>query len=1046
MVTAQRQDWRGPERLPLTPVQEDVLVESALEGGPTTQTGQARLMLPAGPAVQEVAAAWQRILESHPVLTVAIRWSGERPWQVVGAAAPSCTPAQAVDDTEARALREAALTDGFHPEQGPLLRLLCVEQAGSLELVLTFSRLVLDDRGAALLLDQLAQTVLDTDRGQARLPDVADYLRWREGMDRAAAERFWRAALAPLEGPAPLLGEGRGGGGAARQVTLALDPQLNAAVARLAGELGVPARWLALAAWSVVVAVFRGEPLAVVGAMVDCRPSRLERAIGSFELLLPVVSTVDATPVGAWLAELSATLRDVTRHAHVTGAELHAWSGVERGTALFDTAVDLRPDEDPGAELSGEAVAPVVLTLGGGRLCLRFDPSRLTADAAWRLVHHTALALAGLTGDGERAVDALPLVTDAQRAQLLADVDRTAAPYPSDRCLHQLFEAQAAATPTRTALVFRGETLTYDELNRRANRLAHHLVELGVRPDTVVGLCAEPGFDMILAILAILKAGGAYAPLDPSFPEDRLAYLVGDLRAGIVVLQPHLRSKLPASSGRLVLLDGAAERDQPEQNPDSGVQPGNLAYLMYTSGSTGRPKGVMVEHRGSVNYVWWMRGLRELGQDDASLQWTAYSFDAAVWELFWPLLVGGRAALAPARLHLDLEAFVELIQRERVTTLHFVPAMLQVFLSAPDVQRCRSLRYVFCSGEPIPTALVDRFHALLDAELINLYGVTEVSIDSTSYACPREGLPSPVPAGRALSNTAVYVLDRNLQPVPVGARGEVHIGGDSVTRGYLSRPALTADRFLPDPFHHPGARMYRTGDIGRLLPDGNLQFLGRSDHQVKIRGIRIELHEVEAELAAHPAVRECLVVPWGEGSERNLAAYVLLHVAGAVDERALREFLAVRLPEYMVPSAWLFLEAFPLNANGKIDRHALPPPASGLDFRGDQQVGPRTDTERVLSDIWTEVLGVRTIGVHDDFFSVGGNSLLATRVIARVRERYGAHLPLRVWLESGSIAELAAAVDRHTAVSQEALRVLDDVAALDESQLDSRVPGDAVGR
>nr|WP_272924018.1 amino acid adenylation domain-containing protein [Streptomyces sp. SID3343] len=636
----------------------------------------------------------------------------------------------------------------------------------------------------------------------------------------------------------------------------------------------------------------------------------------------------------------------------------------------------------------------------------------------------------------------LPLVDAVDLAALNAH-NHTAVDYPRDRCLHEHVEDQVDRTPDRPALVHEGESMSYAELDRAANRLAHHLIDLGVRPDTIVGLCAEPGFTLNVAILAVLKAGGAYAPLDPSFPPDRLTYLAEDLDCPVVLVESRLVGLLPHARKRVVLDDPQAWAHCPSDRPRTEVAPNNLAYVMYTSGSTGRPKGVLIEHGGAANFVWWISRLYELRPDESALQWTAYSFDAAVWELFWPLFVGSRAVLAPPRLHLDLNRFTELIRTERVATLHFVPAMLQTFLTAEDAGACTSLRFVFASGEPIPPTLAERFHATVDADLINLYGVTEVSIDSTYYVVPRAGGLPFVRSGRPMNNETTYVLDRHLDPVPFGARGEVYIGGDSVTRGYHGRPGLTADRFVPDPFAGGGARLYRTGDVATLLPDGHLHFLGRSDHQVKVRGIRIELHEVEAEISEHPQVRECLVTPWGEGSERSLAAYVVPR-DDRLDVAELRAFLAARMPGYMVPTSISLLPAFPLGHTGKIDRKALPAPQGSINERLTGGVAPRTETERGVARIWQEVLRVPSVGVLDDFFSVGGNSLLATRVIAAVRSRFGVRLPLRTWLESSAVAELAAAIDRYRADEDRVDAIFTEVADLPEDDVES--PDDARSR
>ncbi|GGO94197.1 non-ribosomal peptide synthetase [Wenjunlia tyrosinilytica] len=1019
----------APTALPLSAAQQDVLVSAALDGTSHGLARQARIGLPAGSGQAEVRTAWHRLLAARPVLAARLTWDGERPTQVPGATEPPFTTSDGPGAAE-RDLRE-----GFPAElDGPLLRLLWLPD--SAEAVLTYHPLLLDDLAAHLLLGDLA-AVAEGGRVLER-PCLDAYLSGLpEHQDGASPEEvaFWKAALAEVSGPAPLFAADDERSDRSTTVRVELSSQETAAVRELAWATRSCVLRLTAASWASVVARFRNEPLAVVGLLVDTRPPGLKNALGPFERVLPAPFLLDGTSTAAWLTDRSEWMEKARELGHLPGAALNDLTGAERSVALYDSVVDARDDAVLPPTSSSTAPLHLGVEDSGDTLALvaGFDPAVTDADHVERLVRCTAAVLTGAAATPDKPIDTLPLV-GARGLAAPSEHNATAVAYPSDRCLHQLVEEQVDRTPDRTALVFDGQSLDYGEMERRANRLANHLVDLGVVPGTIVGLCAEPGFALNIAILAILKAGGAYAPLDPSFPPDRLHYLAEDLDCPVVLVESHLIGKLPSVRGVVALDEPALWAHCPDTRPETGVRPGDLAYVMYTSGSTGRPKGVLIEHGGAVNFVWWISHLYPLGPEDAALQWTAYSFDAAVWELFWPLFVGARAILAPPRLHLDLNRFTELIRTERVTTLHFVPAMLQTFLTAEDAGECHLLRYVFASGEPIPTTLADRFHELLDAELINLYGVTEVSIDSTYYVVPRGADLPFIRSGRPINNTATHVLDRNLEPVPYGARGEVYIGGDSVTRGYLGRPGLTADRFIPDPFGGGGRRLYRTGDVALLLPDGHLHFLGRSDHQVKIRGIRIELLEVEAEITEHPKVRECLVVPWGEGSERSLAAYVVPS-DDSLDAAELRAFLATRVPSYMVPTSVSLLDAFPLGPTGKIERKALPRPESSISEQLSHAVPPRTETERAVAAIWQEVLGLPNPGVLDDFFSVGGNSLLATRVIAAVRRRFGVRLPLRAWLESSAIADLAAAIDRHRDAGATAQALLAEVAALPDDEV-----------
>ena len=1005
----------------LSPAQQDQLIESSLHGRGDELVRTLRIE-PAALSVDALRAGWARSTAAYPQVGLSVRRStGSAPQPVVlpvGALEPAGRLVLDRATTPIATLRYRA--DGAGRVQ---------------EVALQYHPVALDDRSArAVLVATLAPGA------DAARPSVDDYTAWLDGIDEAALETFWRAHLAPVDGPTLLRPDEPGSVAAARTLRRPVDQAVATAARRTADGLGAPIGVIGAGAWAAVVAGFRADPVAVIGALVDVRPPHLSDAIGPFETVLPLVAKVDATPAGAWLGMLATTIAELIGHGHVASGQLHRWSGTRRGAALFDSVVDLRPILAPdGSQLTRPQTVPIMVGYDGDEIRLDFDPARVPEDVATGLIDALSLVLGRLVSDPDTEVDAIGLVSADQREALLAR-SITSAIYPADRCLHQLVEEQAAATPHRIAVTYLDRSRTYAELNQDANRLAHHLRTLGVGPDSIVGLCSLPGHDMVTGILAILKAGGAYAPLDPAFPDERLSYLARDMACDVVLSQSDLAGRLPSLGQHLVPLDAPGLwSDQPDTNPDTGVSPANLSYVMYTSGSTGRPKGVLIEHRGAVNFVWWMVANYRLGDGDAALQWTAYSFDAAVWELFWPLCVGARAVLAPPKLHLDLDAFLALIERENVATLHFVPAVLQVFLAAIAPGRCASLRHVFCSGEPIPATAVERFNDVLDAELINLYGVTEVSIDSTFWsACDGSPLPF-APAGRPIANTAAYVLDKHLRPVPAGARGEVYLGGASVTRGYLRRPELTAERFVPDPYGLPGARLYRTGDIATQLADGTLVFHGRSDHQVKIRGIRIELPSIEAELGRHPAVRECMVLPQGEGGTKSLVAYVITRKP--VRREDLREYLVDRLPLYEVPSAFVFLDAFPLNSNGKVDRAALP--LAEIDALARQPyVAPSTCSEREVAAIWGQLLGRDDIGVHEDFFAAGGTSLLATSVIAQIRRRFEIELPVRAWLESRSVADLAAAVDRQLVVEAETRQLLDELGVDGATALTGVTSGD----
>jgi amino acid adenylation domain-containing protein len=578
-------------------------------------------------------------------------------------------------------------------------------------------------------------------------------------------------------------------------------------------------------------------------------------------------------------------------------------------------------------------------------------------------------------------------------------------------CIHELIEEQAGRTPERTAVRFEGESVTYRELMDRTARLAGHLRRMGVEPDTRVGVCAERSVEMVTGLLGVLRAGGAYVPLDPGHPADRLAYMVEDAAAPVVVAQRHLSPALPAHGARTVLLDDPEVfAGRPEPLPK--VPPEALAYVIYTSGSTGRPKGAMNAHSAVRNRLLWMREDFGLGPDERALQKTPFSFDVSVWELFAPLVSGACLVMARPGGHQDPAYLVDVIERERITLAHFVPSMLRVFLGAPGLERLGSLRRVLCSGEAVTPDLERRFFERFGSggpELHNLYGPTETAIEVSWWRCG-PGRSGPVPIGHPIANVTLSMAGPDLEPVAPGEPGELLLGGVQTGRGYHNRPALTAERFVPDPFSaHPGARVYRSGDLCRFREDGAVEYLGRIDHQVKIRGVRIELGEIESALGGHPSVRAAAVLARERNGEARLVAYVVPRDGAVFDEPALRAHLAACLPEAMLPAVFVVLDDMPLTPSGKVDRRALPEPE---ERRRSDHAPPRTALERALARLWEETLGVEAVGLRDSFFDLGGTSITGAVLINRLQAEMGEILHVVTLFDAPTLGELAAWLGR----------------------------------
>jgi amino acid adenylation domain-containing protein len=624
--------------------------------------------------------------------------------------------------------------------------------------------------------------------------------------------------------------------------------------------------------------------------------------------------------------------------------------------------------------------------------------------------------LQSITTNIAQPVTNLSLLSEDERHLILAEWNQTKVDHPPSQSVHQLFEEQVEKTPLSVALVFEEQQLTYRELNNRANQLAHHLQTIGVKPDTLVGLCAERSLEMIVGVLGILKAGGAYVPLDPGYPPERLAFILDDTQASVILTQEKLVKKLPNRKAQVICLDSDWEAiaNNSQENPADAVTPDNLMYVIYTSGSTGQPKGVMIPHRGILNMLHWRQRNFGITQQDKVLQTIPFSFDPSVWQIFWPLSFGAQLVMARPGGHQDGAYLIKTIIEQKITVLGLVPSIIRMLLEEKGIEKCKQLKHITTGGEALSVELMERFLTRLDLGnvLLNCYGPTEVSIDATVWICPRHTDHPSAPIGRPIDNFQIYILDENLQPVSVGKIGELHIGGAGLARGYLNRPELTNQKFIPNPFSsEPGSRIYKTGDLARYLPDGNIEFLGRIDDQVKIRGFRIELGEIETVLGQHSAVQQTLVLVREDvPGNKQLVAYVVAKPEQVPNQSELRSFLQDRLPEYMVPTAFVFLDVLPLNANGKVDRRALPAPDTSSFSRANNFVAPRTPTEKVLASIWEDLLSIPQIGIDDNFFALGGHSLLAMQVISRCRQAFSTEIPLQLLFEKPTIAGLAAVI------------------------------------
>jgi amino acid adenylation domain-containing protein len=921
-------------------------------------------------------------------------------------------------------LLRAAAAKPFDLATGPLLRALLAAGGGEDHvLVLAGHHIIGDGWSSDILVRELLELYRADVAGRpavlAELPiQYGDFARWQRaqlaGPDFDGHRRYWTEQLAgvpPLDLPTDRARPPtQRFDGAMHRFTL--DPGLTAALTDLGRAHGATLFMTLLAGYQTLLARHCGQPDFAVGSPVAGRTRpEVESLVGMFVNMLALRVRVDDDPTFAdLLTRTRRTVLDGLRYQEMPFDQVVAELGGQRDVArspVFQTTFALHNFEmnhagsaapaSTGTGLTGtwatldlpatrfDLELQAVATPAGLDCAFTYSTALFEPATVGRLAERFEVLLRAAVAEPAVPVSRLPLLSPAERA--LVTKPGPVVEVPPGATLPALVEAQVARAPRAVAVSTVDARLSYVELNERANRVAHRLRASGVGPETLVGVCVERSLDLAVALLGVLKSGAAYLPLDPDYPAERLAYMVEDSAAPIVLTQRGLADLLPTAGVEVLLVDDPAPwAGSPDHNPEPLATPASPAYVIYTSGSTGRPKGVANTHAAICNRLDWMQRTYRLSDVDTVLQKTPASFDVSVWEFFWPLLAGARTVLARPGGQRDPAYLRDLIAVERVTVAHFVPSMLTAFLDEDGLAACRSLRLVLSGGEELPVDTARRFLATLpDCALYNQYGPAEAAIDVSAWRCDPATLASAstVPIGAPMQNVQLYVLDRWMAPVPAGVTGELYIGGVALARGYLRRPALTADRFVPDPFGPPGSRLYRTGDLARWNPAGALEFLGRADTQVKLRGQRIEPGEIEVRLRERPGVRDAVVVVREvQPGDRRLVAYVVPAPGATVDGSALRSALKSTLPDVMVPASVTTLEALPLMPNGKLDRAALPAPGSGA---AAGYVAPGTPTEATIARVWAEVLGLDRVGVTDDFFDLGGHSMLATQVVARLR-------------------------------------------------------------
>jgi amino acid adenylation domain-containing protein len=1055
---------------PLTCTQQQLWFINQLQPGTATYNIPVAIHLTGKLNMLELVRSLNEIIQRHDILRTSFEVVDGEPIQKVSdaialnarSAIAFSLPevdlrhlAEEQQQTEVQKLSQQEAQSSFDLGQAPLLRAKLLYLHTESILLINLHHLVGDGWSIKVLVQELSTIYQAFCAGQpSQLPQIpvqyTDFVYWqRNWLQGQVIEKhlaYWKQQLGgnlpvlqlPTDRPRPPIQTFRGS-----QQKFVLSTKLTEAIKQLSQQEGATLFMTLLAAFQTLLYRYAGQEDILVGSPIANRNrAELEQLIGCFVNTLVLRTNLEGNPT---FTQLLGRVRKVAVEAY-THQDLPFEKLVEAlhpnrdlsYNPLFQVMFVL---QNPGAnsiwkteELeTGTAKFDILLSMidseQGLTGTLEYNTDLFNSDTIVRMVGHFQTLLEGVVSDPYQSISQLSILTPVERQTLLVDWNNTQVDYAQEACIHKLFEAQVEKTPDAIALIFANLELTYRELNNRANQVAHYLQNVGVQPESLVGICMERSLEMVVGILAIMKAGGAYLPLDPTYPQERLAFMLEDAQLSLLLAQPHLIHELPAHTAKVVTIDasGAAFADYSQANPVSSVQLENIAYVIYTSGSTGKPKGAINTHKGLCNRLLWMQDTYQLKECDKVLQKTPFSFDVSVWEFFWPLLTGATLVVAKPGGHQDASYLVQLIAQQQITTLHFVPSMLQVFLEEPGLEKCYSIKRVICSGEALPLELQQRFFERLNSELHNLYGPTEAAIDVTAWCCQANNNEKIVPIGRPIANIQIYILDKQFQPVPIGISGELYISGVGLARGYWNRPELTNEKFISSPLES-NKRLYKTGDLARYRADGTIEFLGRIDHQVKLRGFRIELGEIETVIAQYSNVRETVVI----ANENRLSAYVVPTATFSVNE--LRLFLKEKLPEYMLPSAFIVLEVLPLTPNGKVDRRALPAPDNLRPELVNSYQAPQSEVEKSIARVWKQVLQLERVGVHDNFFDLGGHSLLVIQVNNKLKEILKRDLSVVEIFQNPTIKSLA----EHLVKKQESPVYLEAIHDRVKKQIEAR--------
>lgn len=1042
-------------RYVLSPLQQGFLLNSLYDPDSGVDIVQVICTLREHIQVENFEKAWQTIYTRYAVMRTAFQWKGLHEFQQI-------VHTSVVMPLEFRDWRKvlpealhSCLEDfiradrqlSFDLSKAPLTRLTLCQASDTLYyFIFTFHHIILDGRSVFSLFNETFSLYHALCKGEnLSLPvevPYREFIGWLQRHHTATDKEFWEQWLKAFATPTFITNDGN----FRKQADISKsygdqETRLSATISKglrmLVDENHLTLNTLLQGAWAILLSRYNRQDDVVFGVTRSCRRKTVE---GSDDIIGLLINTlpmrIQLSPDRAlldWLKQIRTQNKELQEHIHSSLAQVQSWSEIQKGIPLFDhivifedftlnSALRSQGEKWENREFELRRRPNYPLTVYGFNeseflIKIIYSQEHFDDDSIKLMLGHLQAILEGILANPNCKLGDLSLLTSEERNQLFSKVLAPELDRVRDLCIHELFEEQVIRTPNAKAVIFEKEWLTYHELNARANQLANYLRNSGVVPDALVGICMESSIEMIIGLLGILKAGAAYVPLNPTYPSDRVAFILQDTGVKILLTQSRLAAKFITYSAHIVSLDDEMEGSLQSWDRDNltcTTTPANLAYIMYTSGSTGQPKGVQVAHHNVVSLFFSTEALFKFDEHDVWTLFHSFGFDFSVWEIFGALFHGGQLIIVPFWVSRSPEVFYDLLCEKQVSVLCQTPSAFYQLIRADDADQQHQqlgLRWVIFGGEKLEIANLRPWflrHGDAVPRLVNMYGITETTVHVTFRVITLKDLEDPVTSviGNPIPGWRIYIVDHYHQPVPIGIPGEIWVGGPGVSRGYHNRPDLTAQRFISDPFHKlPGERIYRSGDLARFLPSGEIEYLRRIDEQVKIRGFRIELGEIRACLNQHPVVLDCVVLMRERSfDDKQLIAYVVVQTE-TPSAGELREFLKTKLPEYMLPTAFVFLDSLPLTRNGKLDRQALPSP--DWTVNNNAYVAPRNPTEKILEDIWVDVLHLKQVGVRDNFFELGGHSLLAAQAMARVREAFRMDLSLRQLFDSPTIEELA---------------------------------------